>query len=154
MFALPLVGLRGVEPAPLWLRACALSGFLMTALFVAVSIVPIVQVESRLLFAAKLSGLILVTNGIGAAIYFRAGRARTGGRGRKGGNRKEGRMKPIGIIGGIGPESTIDYYRAMIAAYRERQPDGSYPAIVINSVDAGAMLGALMAGRARRGRRR
>ena len=55
-------------------------------------------------------------------------------------------MKPIGIIGGIGPESTVDYYRAMIAAYRERQPDGSYPAILINSVDANAMLGALMKG--------
>ena len=55
-------------------------------------------------------------------------------------------MKPIGIIGGIGPESTIDYYRAMIAAYRERQPDGSYPAIVINSIDAAAMLGPLMTG--------
>jgi aspartate racemase len=55
-------------------------------------------------------------------------------------------MKPIGIIGGIGPESTIDYYRAMIAAYRERQPDGSYPPIVINSIDAMAMLGPLMKG--------
>jgi aspartate racemase len=55
-------------------------------------------------------------------------------------------MQPIGIVGGIGPESTIDYYRAMIAAYRERQPDGSYPAIVINSIDATRMLGALMKG--------
>jgi len=55
-------------------------------------------------------------------------------------------MKPIGIIGGIGPESTVDYYRAMIAAYRERQPDGSYPAIIINSVDNSVMLGALMRG--------
>ena len=55
-------------------------------------------------------------------------------------------MKPIGVIGGIGPESTIDYYRAMIAAYQERQPDGSYPAIVINSIDAQAMLGALARG--------
>ena len=55
-------------------------------------------------------------------------------------------MQPIGIIGGIGPESTIDYYRAMIAAYRERRSDGSYPAIVITSVDATAMLGALMQG--------
>lgn len=53
-------------------------------------------------------------------------------------------MKPIGLIGGIGPESTIDYYRAMIAAYRERQPDGSYPPIVISSVDVSSMLGALM----------
>jgi aspartate racemase len=55
-------------------------------------------------------------------------------------------MKPIGVVGGIGPESTIDYYRAMIAAYREQRPDGSYPAIVISSVDANAMLGALMQG--------
>ena len=54
-------------------------------------------------------------------------------------------MKPIGLIGGIGPESTIDYYRAMIAAYRERRPDGSYPAIVINSIDANAFIGRLMA---------
>jgi aspartate racemase len=54
-------------------------------------------------------------------------------------------MKPIGVIGGIGPESTIDYYRAMIAAYRERQPDGSYPAIIISSIDANAFVGPLMA---------
>jgi aspartate racemase len=54
-------------------------------------------------------------------------------------------VKPIGVVGGIGPESTIDYYRAMIAAYRERQPDGSYPAIVISSIDAHAFLGPLMA---------
>ena len=55
-------------------------------------------------------------------------------------------MKPIGVVGGIGPESTIDYYRAMIAAYQEQRPDGSYPAIVITSVDAGAFLGPLMGG--------
>ncbi len=29
-------------------------------------------------------------------------------------------MKTIGIIGGIGPESTVEYYRAIIAFYRER----------------------------------
>jgi aspartate racemase len=55
-------------------------------------------------------------------------------------------VKPIGVVGGIGPESTIDYYRAMIAAYQEKQPDGSYPAIVISSVDAGAFLRPLMGG--------
>jgi aspartate racemase len=54
-------------------------------------------------------------------------------------------VKPIGVIGGIGPEATIDYYRAMIAAYRQRQPDGSYPAIVINSIDAKTLLGLLSA---------
>jgi aspartate/glutamate racemase len=40
-------------------------------------------------------------------------------------------VKTIGIVGGIGPESTVDYYRAVISAYRERQSDGSYPSIII-----------------------
>jgi aspartate racemase len=48
-------------------------------------------------------------------------------------------MKTIGIIGGIGPESTIEYYRAIIAAYRERA-DGDYPSIVINSISVKKLL--------------
>ena len=44
-------------------------------------------------------------------------------------------MKTAGIIGGIGPESTIEYYRLIIAAYRAQKPDGSYPAIIINSIN-------------------
>jgi aspartate racemase len=48
--------------------------------------------------------------------------------------------KTVGIIGGIGPESTIDYYRLLIAAYRTKKPDGSAPSIIINSVDLQAML--------------
>ena len=43
-------------------------------------------------------------------------------------------MKTLGIIGGLGPESTIDYYKLIVAAYRE-QTNGGYPAIIINSVD-------------------
>src|SRR5437660_5508200 len=35
----------------------------------------------------------------------------------------------------MGPESTIEYYRAIIALYHERKPDGSYPQLIINSVD-------------------
>jgi aspartate racemase len=50
-------------------------------------------------------------------------------------------MKTLGIIGGIGPESTIVYYRSLIAAYRERRQDGSYPPILINSIDVTRMLG-------------
>jgi len=30
-------------------------------------------------------------------------------------------MKTLGIIGGIGPESTIEYYRFIIASYREKK---------------------------------
>jgi len=44
-------------------------------------------------------------------------------------------MKTLGMIGGLGPESTVDYYRMIIAAYREQRQDGSYPAIIINSID-------------------
>lgn len=55
-------------------------------------------------------------------------------------------MKTLGIIGGIAPESTIDYYRTIIALYRARKPDGSYPAIVINSVDLQRVLAAAGAG--------
>ena len=76
MFAIPIVGLRAHPPAPLWLKAAALSGFLMTLLFVVLSILPIVQVESRLLFALKLSGLVALTNLIGLAVFRRARSAR------------------------------------------------------------------------------
>ena len=44
-------------------------------------------------------------------------------------------MKTLGIIGGLGPESTIDYYQKIIAFYRERTGDGSYPEFIINSVN-------------------
>ena len=49
-------------------------------------------------------------------------------------------MKTIGIVGGIAPESTIDYYRLIIASYREQKKDGSYPLIIINSIDMKKML--------------
>jgi aspartate racemase len=49
-------------------------------------------------------------------------------------------MKMPGMIGGLGPESTIDYYRSLIAMYRERNPDGSHPPILINSLDLKRVL--------------
>ncbi len=44
-------------------------------------------------------------------------------------------MKTVGIIGGIAPESTVDYYRLIIATCRERTGNGTYPPILINSID-------------------
>ena len=44
-------------------------------------------------------------------------------------------MNRIGIVGGIGPETTVEYYRRIIALYRQRNPDGSAPYIIINSLD-------------------
>ena len=49
-------------------------------------------------------------------------------------------MKTAGIIGGIGPESTVDYYRLILATYRARTRDGSYPSVLINSIDLKRML--------------
>ncbi len=56
-------------------------------------------------------------------------------------------MKTAGMIGGLGPESTIDYYRAIIARYRARKPDGSYPALLINSLDVNKGIAMLDGGR-------
>jgi len=77
MFAIPVFGLRGVTPKPpLWLRLASLSGLLMTLLYVGLSVVPIINVESRLAFALKIGGLILVTNLLGFLIYWLARKKR------------------------------------------------------------------------------
>lgn len=49
-------------------------------------------------------------------------------------------MATLGIIGGIAPESTIQYYRLIVAAYREQRADGAYPSIIINSIDLKRLL--------------
>jgi aspartate racemase len=54
-------------------------------------------------------------------------------------------LKTAGIIGGLGPESTIEYYRSIVALYRERTRDGSYPLLIINSVDMKRLIDAFSA---------
>jgi amino acid transporter len=76
MFAVPLFGLKRAQvTAPWWVKLCAVSGLLMTGLYVTLSVLPIIPVGSRTLFAAKIIGLIVVTNLIGLALY-RSGRRR------------------------------------------------------------------------------
>jgi aspartate racemase len=55
-------------------------------------------------------------------------------------------VRTLGIIGGIAPESTVEYYRGLVTAYRERVRDGSYPSIVIDSIDLQKMLALAGAG--------
>ena len=43
-------------------------------------------------------------------------------------------MATVGIVGGLGPESTIDYYRRILAAW-ERDDPSTAPSIVIDSLD-------------------
>jgi aspartate racemase len=51
------------------------------------------------------------------------------------------------MIGGLGPESTIDYYRSILARCRARTPDQPYPHIIINSLDPDKVLAILDAAR-------
>jgi aspartate racemase len=50
-----------------------------------------------------------------------------------------------GMIGGLGPESTAVYYRRLIEEYRKAKQDGSYPSILVNSLNMQRMLGLLIA---------
>ena len=55
-------------------------------------------------------------------------------------------MKTLGIIGGIAPPSTIEYYRMLFATYQARCADGSAPLAIINSIDNQTMLRLIAAG--------
>ena len=54
--------------------------------------------------------------------------------------------KTLGLVGGTGPESTIDYYRLLVAKYRE-QADGNSPPLIINSVNLKFMIEWMTAGK-------
>lgn len=43
-------------------------------------------------------------------------------------------MSTVGMVGGLGPESTIDYYRRILEAW-EREDPSTTPSIVIDSLD-------------------
>ena len=50
-------------------------------------------------------------------------------------------MKTIGIIGGLGPESTVDYYRSIITAFNKNsQALPEYPEIIIHSASLHTLL--------------
>ncbi|QQS51222.1 MAG: amino acid racemase [Bacteroidota bacterium] len=49
-------------------------------------------------------------------------------------------MKKLGLIGGIGPESSIEYYRQLIKAYQETAGTTDYPEMVMHSIDLTALL--------------
>ena len=75
MFAIPLFGLRHVDPRPpLWLRLASLSGLLMTILYIVLSVVPIIKVESVATFALKITSMIVAMNLLGIAILWSARR--------------------------------------------------------------------------------
>ena len=70
LFAIPLFGMRafGVR-APWWLQVACASGLLVSLLYIGFTIVPIISVGSRLLFAVKIIAVVLIANAIGFGIF-------------------------------------------------------------------------------------
>lgn len=54
-------------------------------------------------------------------------------------------MKKIGIIGGLGPEATVDYYNQIINAFKNETEEFNYPEIIVYSVNMGEFLGMIKA---------
>jgi len=52
-------------------------------------------------------------------------------------------MRMLGLVGGIGPESTIDYYRGILAGAKVRAPQANAPAMLITSLDPFPLLALL-----------
>lgn len=50
-------------------------------------------------------------------------------------------MKTIGLIGGLGPESTVDYYKEIISSFNSKHADLAYPEIVIYSANLNEFMG-------------
>ena len=70
LFAIPVLAHRerGLR-ANLWVKVAAASGFLVTLLFVVLSIFPIINVGSSWIYSMKIAGVVLGANTIGYLIY-------------------------------------------------------------------------------------
>lgn len=70
LFAIPLVGMKafGVR-APWWLKIACASGFLVSVIFICFTVVPIIDVTSRLMFALKIIATVVLANAVGVTIY-------------------------------------------------------------------------------------
>jgi amino acid transporter len=70
LFALPLVGAVSLRRnLPRWLSIVSAAGFLSSLVAVMIAIYPIVDVSSRLSYAMKIAGTVVVSNLLGMAIY-------------------------------------------------------------------------------------
>ena len=79
LFAIPLFSpkRRGLRPS-LWLRLAALSGFLVTLLFVLLSIFPVIDFENPWHYSLKIASVLLGSNCL-AWIVYRAGKRKITG---------------------------------------------------------------------------
>jgi glutamate:GABA antiporter len=71
MFALPLAGhQREIAKPPLWLQAASASGFLMTAMYLVLSLFPIIDLPHPLVFTAEVGGFVLVCQLMAAGLFW------------------------------------------------------------------------------------
>jgi len=76
LFAIPLIGAGAIRSgANIWLRIAAASGFLVSLAAIFFTVYPIIEVPSKLIFAAKIIAVTAVANAIGAAIFALRSRA-------------------------------------------------------------------------------
>jgi amino acid transporter len=79
LFAIPIIGMRSFGiTAPAWLKVACGSGFLVSLLAIALTIVPIIKVESRLSFALKITVVVVIANTLGILVFI-LGNKRTNG---------------------------------------------------------------------------
>jgi glutamate:GABA antiporter len=81
LFAIPIIAMKRFgSQAPLWLKLAAGLGFIASAIGAYYTVFPIIEVQSRFLFAAKIIVVVIIANAIGTAIYvFDKRRARDAG---------------------------------------------------------------------------
>jgi glutamate:GABA antiporter len=70
LFAIPLAGAGAIRSgANIWLRIAAICGFMVALAAIVFTIYPIIDVPSKLTFAAKIIAVTAVANAMGAAIF-------------------------------------------------------------------------------------
>src|SRR5881392_2899701 len=70
LFAIPIVAMKRFGAmAPWWLKIASFAGFLVSVVGAFFTVFPIIEVQSRFLFAAKIIAVVIAANAIGAAIY-------------------------------------------------------------------------------------
>src|SRR5437764_5602059 len=71
LFAIPIIAMRRFgSRAPWWLKIAATLGFIASVTGAFYTVFPIIEVQRRFLFAAKIIVVVIVANVIGAAIYL------------------------------------------------------------------------------------
>src|SRR5437660_8791915 len=70
LFAIPILAMKRFgAKAPWWLKVASASGFVVSVVYAFFTVFPIIDVSSRLLFAAKIIAVVLGANLIGITIY-------------------------------------------------------------------------------------